>query len=328
MSHLRCVSPLLGLLAVALPLPAQQPPPDPVALLDRCLENLAKAAWVETTFRHHLHGRHLLYAAEGKHIVAPQRKASLYECRVKLGNASGLLQIFCDGERVWRILENGPSRDIRTYPLARLLEAREKIDKTLLGPERTAQLLRDDDAEHGFLGLRGILEEMKERLAWSRAEVVAGPQNRPLYVLEGEWSKAYLDKLAPPRKEGTGTDLRELWTKRTGFIHVPRRCRLHLGQDNLWPYRIEWWGPAVPEGKDELLVSVEYSDPILKPTVPDTQIAQVFQPSEVDKQAAEELDPVLVIRAREQNLLRQMRQEAEANRDQPTLDPTAPLRRP
>lgn len=307
----------------------QERPVEPVSLLEGCLDNLAKLPWLETSFRHYVFARNRYYVSEGKHILAPEMKASLYSCRVKVGNSPGELRIHCDGQRIWRILENGPNREVRTYTLAKLLEARNQIDKTLLGPELTAQLLRDDDAEHGFLGPRGILAELKEKLVWSGVKPGQLADGRPVHVLEGEWSKAFLDKLAPVRKEGSsGPDLRELWTKRTGFIRVPRLCCLHLDKETLFPRRIEWWGPAVPEGPDELLVAVDYENPVLRPPTSPEDQAKVFRPTDAEIESAQDLDPTVILQTREQNLLRLSRQEAEASREQPTLDPTAPLRRP
>ncbi|MCS6975527.1 MAG: hypothetical protein NZM31_00780 [Gemmatales bacterium] len=267
--------------------------------------------------------------SEGKYIVAPERKASVYTCRVSVGKSPGELRIYCDGERIWRILDNGPSREVRTYTLAKLLEAREQIDKTLLGPELTAQLIRDDDAEHGFLGPRGVLLEMKEKLVWSGVKHGQLPGGRSVFILEGEWTKAFVDKLAPARKEGgSGPDLREMWTKRTGFIRIPRRCLLYLDKETLWPYRVEWQGPTVPEGKDEALVILEFQTPSLSAPASPEAFAKIFQPSDSEKEAAQEMDPALILQTRERNLLRQTRQEAESSRDQPLLDPTAPHKRP
>jgi len=326
---------------VALDATAQDKPPAPTKptdkaprtqaeqLLDNALDRLAKTAWLETQFTHSLRTGKMPYAVQGKIVAAQPEKKVCYESRVKLGNSSGLLRVQCDGTNVWRTLEAGESREIKHYTLADLQAARSRIDSALLGPELTAQLLRDDDSEHGFLGVQPALIELKEKLSFPKHSEATLENGKPVYVLEGQWSPAMLDRIAPKKKEGaTGADLREAWEKRTGFERTPRSCKVYLGRDNLWPYRIEWIGPLAPGGKDEALVRIDYSEPTLDKPSAGFDPARVFQPSEEDRKAAEALDPAIIVRAREDNLLRQRRQEEEASRDKSPLDLTTPEKRP
>lgn len=43
---------------------------------------------------------------------------------------------------------------------------------------------------------------------------------------------------------------------------VPRGCRLYLRGEERWPARVEWWGPVTDGGADELLLEVEYREPV------------------------------------------------------------------
>lgn len=332
--RLACLVSLFGSTALAQP-PASPPTTSSTStkrtpaeeLLDKSLEKLAKLPWMETTFKHQVYGKGLLYDATGTHIVAPPEKMVCYETRVKLGNATGLLRIQCDGETVWRILQNGDQKHVTKYSLKERDEARGKIERGRLGEELSAQLLRDDDSEHGFLGIQPALLELKEKMTFPKMES-ATLDGRPVQVLEGEWTKSYLDKVVPPRKEGaSGADRREAWTKRTGFPGFPRSCKVYLGRENLWPYRIEWYGPVMPEGKDERLVALDYSEPKLeKPGSAAT--AKLFRPSDEELEKAEAMDASVLITNR-QNTLKQLKaQEEKALSDKPAFDPSFTPKKP
>jgi hypothetical protein len=282
--------------------------------------------WLETSFTHRLGDAQLPFTVRGKMIVFPGRKCSLYLCQTTLGNASGTFRILCDGTSVWRILEAGGRREVQTYTLAAWQEARQQIDKTLLGPERTAQLLRDDEAEHGFRGLRPMLEELGHKIAWTKAHSGSLPSRGEVTILEGEWSREFLDRLAPPPKEGSSDpDLRDAWRKRTAFIQVPRLCRVYLDRNSLWPYRIEWFGPKVIQGPDEVLVTLDFDPPRTQPPA-DSEVDKLFQPTEAERQAARELDPAALLRIREQAYLRQ--EQEDPGRTGSPLDPASPRQGP
>jgi hypothetical protein len=332
LASLTCLASLFLAAADARPQPATPATaPTPVKrtpaeeLLDRCLDNLAKLRWMETTFKHTVNGKGIPYQAEGRHIVAFPEKKVCYESRVRLGNATGLMRIQCDGETIWRTVHNGELKNHTTYSLKDLQDAREKIDRNNLGPEKSAQLLRDDDSEHGFLGIQPALLELKEKVTFPKLGSGMLPSGKPVHVLEGEWTKAYLDKLAPQKKEGvSGVDRREAWTKRQGFLRVPRTCKLYLGPDNLWPYRIEWYGPLAQEGKDELLTSIEFSEPVLDKPSAGIDPEKIFRPSEAEQKAAQIMDASLFIKTRENNLIQLQRQEDQASGSKSLLEPTTP----
>jgi hypothetical protein len=194
---------------------------------------------------------------------------------------------------------------------------------------RAYQLLRDDDSEHGFLGVLPLLRELKDQVAFRKMESSVLPKDKPVYVLEGEWSQDWLDKLAPKKKEGaSGVDPREAWVKRTGYLRTPRSCKLYLGRENLWPYRVEWYGPVASQGRDELLVRIDYTEPALDKPSAGIDPVQVFRPSEDEARVATNLDPKLRIRERQDRMLQQLRREEQGTAEKSLLDPTTPGKRP
>src|SRR5205807_2217814 len=79
----------------------------------------------------------------------------------------------------------------------------------------------------------------------------------------GTWEPALAATLAPPDKP---------WPE-----GLPRVCRLVLRGAELWPARLEWYGPPDARGKMPLLVEMEFREPLLNERLPEEQLADLFR---------------------------------------------------
>jgi hypothetical protein len=92
-------------------------------------------------------------------------------------------------------------------------------------------------------GLDTLLFGLHGHLIWVRQE-----QHDQDTIITGTWQPHLRPVLAPADQPWPAA--------------LPRACRLMLrGADN-WPGRIEWWGPATEDGRDQLLLEIEYRDPV------------------------------------------------------------------
>ena len=104
-------------------------------------------------------------------------------------------------------------------------------------------LLRDA----AFSGPRTLLGDLRKQLIWVKREAIS-TDGTSLIELTGVWKPELTAKIAAkdePWPEG-----------------VPDRCRLLLDAGNLWPRRVEWWGPVNKKGTT-LLAKLELRDPVL-----------------------------------------------------------------
>jgi hypothetical protein len=269
------------------------------------------------------------WQATGKFILVPGKYKVRYELETKVGGARGLFKVICDGDTVYRVMENAGQHAVQHYKLQTLLESRKAFDPLQIDKEKVAAFERDDDGDHGFLGILPILRDLQANMRFQKMETTVLPGDRPVYLLEGEWTKAYLDKLAPERKPPEGRagqpappNPAELWAKRQPpFVLVPRSCKVYLRRDSLWPVRIDWYGPEKAEGPDVLLSRVEYTEPVVTPR-PEAEAAALFAPSPEEKNISESIDPSVLVKARLETLARQQRLEEEAAKRRSLQDST------
>lgn len=318
------------------PLWAQTPPATPPAeakpeapkptpaeeLLAKAFDRLKDLKWMETDFKQQVFLMGGKWEAKGTYIIAPAENRIAYDVTVHVGGVPGTTKIRCDGQTLWHWQQIGKEKVVFSYPLEKLREASKNLDRNELEPDKVEQLIRDSEAEHGFLGIQPQLEELKQWMTFPKLESTS-LNNKPVYLLQGEWSKAFLDKMAPrPEGEaGKQANLRELYEKRQyPFLNQPRSARVYLGRENLWPYRIEWLGPIKNGGSDELLTVLDFSEPVLAPK-PGTEMSTLFSLPEAEKKLAKETDPAAALKARQQALAHQQKLAEEMSKQKP-LDPS------
>jgi hypothetical protein len=327
------------------PTEKKEPPTVPPAartaadqLLDRAVDKLGKLGAYETEFQHHVNAQGTRLHTTGRFALAPGRKV-LYACNLSFADTQGSLKVLCDGDKIYRVRDALGERVVTTYPLAKLDAARENLknDYGELELPQVEELLEDLAADHGFAGTRPLLADLQKRMTFSRLEPGTlkreGEAAIPVYVLEGEWTKAALERIAPAKKADdpnpNAPDARKLWEERRAFAFMPRKARLFLARDgawpwtdSLWPYRLELLGPTVPGGDNEVVFTLDLKAPSLK-TPPDSQ----FQLSEEEKKLkAHELDPLDLVKARREVALRQ--KAARETQGLAPLSPQSPLTTP
>ncbi len=221
------------------------------ALLGRVLAAVDGQRSISAKVRHKvdLLGREVL----GSGIYLQQGRGAERQLRLELklqtaGTVSSVQQI-CDGSNLW-VLENVAGREnLLHVDVARLRRARPK------SPTATVA--------DGWLGLGGLPKLLAGLDGSFRFSSVAESRLEELRVwtLEGQWEPAKLAALLPDQKDailaGGAVDLTKL------APNLPDRVVVHVGCDDLFPYRIEYWrGAAGGKGAktaeaEKLLVLME-----------------------------------------------------------------------
>jgi hypothetical protein len=158
------------------------------------------------------------------------------QLRTKLHATS--LEHVCDGQQLW-LFETIDGQDRLTLvDVARLHRGRLKSQAPPLSP-------------HMWLSLGGLPKlVLSLKDSFQFGDVVQGRlDDLPVWSVEGRWTPARLAQLLPEQAEainsGAGADLNQLTP------NVPHRVVLHLGCDDLFPYRIEYWRTDTgPEGEN------------------------------------------------------------------------------
>ena len=205
--------------------------PRPQALVAAAVRTLEGHNSVYAQIRHEvdLFGRSL--AGFGSYLEQRQGRNRLVrlELRIQLGDqTSSLLQV-CDGRFLWtyrKLLDNGKLSRIdvarATWGLERARTAPEKGDMDMLpGLGGLPKVLRGLHAAFDFTSAR------KGRLG-----------QLPVWRLRGQWKPQQLAKILPEQEEaiqaGEAPDLTMLPQ------HLPDQVILLLGQEDWFPYRIEY----------------------------------------------------------------------------------------
>jgi hypothetical protein len=180
------------------------------------------------------------------------------ELRIQIGDQqSSLLQILSPptpaGHYLWTYCKLPDEERLSRVDLVRAAQARDKAQPTPgLGTEGMLS---------GLGGLPRLLRGLQAAFDFSSAE--QGHFGRlPVWRLQGQWKPDHLAKILPDQKAaieaGRPPDLGKLPE------HLPNRVVLMLGEDDLFPYRIEYRRgiPEKADGRDDsrALVTMELFD--------------------------------------------------------------------
>jgi len=108
--------------------------------------------------------------------------------------------------------------------------------KTPLTGAQIEQLLNT----RGCGGPYGLLKDLEDKLINLRMEM-------------GVWQGKSILRL-------TGS-LKTMEPNESRLTAEPRRCRVYLDAQTLWPHRVEWWASRKSTDDDFLFLQVEYRDP-------------------------------------------------------------------
>jgi hypothetical protein len=245
--------------------PAQPAPSkaDPAAgkTIKQAIEQLdpARLGWLETTLWQQADSQGISFQAEGRYLSAPPHLVRL-DMKIDLAGGRGESLLVSNGKTVWNSTKIGGEDPIVTkFDL-------KKVEDVLNGPGTLPQVKEEFYRIQVMQGLVPLLQTLSRQMIFTKQES-ARWQGRDVLKLTGEWT---------PEITRTLTQQPSAWPPL-----FPRTCRLYLGRlggTTLWPYRIEWWGPASPGNPDVLLFQMEFRDPkILKPgEKPPKPVAEAF----------------------------------------------------
>jgi hypothetical protein len=264
--------------------------PDPVAteLLARAvarlqpphLEYLQVGVWLQAR----LPGAR--YRGQGRYLLAPGQRFRLELQTKRQGGkrrATTTVLTVSDGRDLWLASRTGTARWSEVQRLC--------VGAILEGPDSPARIpaLRSYFLQGQALrGLVPLMQSLQGELRWLRREGSPGEE-----VLTGTWEPGLAAVLAPPGQP---------WPPA-----LPKVCRLVLRGPELWPARIEWYGPADDRGQMPLLIEMEFRDPVFNHHLPETEAAGLFA-FEPGTSAVEDLTP---------KVLANLKATAEAIRTQP-----------
>jgi hypothetical protein len=233
--------------------------PDPVAteLVNRAVERLhpPHLEWLQAGvwLRARLPG--VQFEGEGRYVLAPGQRFRLemqtQRTHDKRRGSTTTLSV-SNGQDLWLASRAGTAswghvQRIRVGCILGNLESPVRL------PDLRDQFLNGQ----ALRGLVPLMHSLKRELHWLRRQGQAGEE-----VLTGTWAPNVAARLAPrnqPWPEG-----------------LPKVCRLVLRGPDLWPARIEWYGPPDARGMMPLLVEMEYRDRVLNQPIPEVQAAPLF----------------------------------------------------
>lgn len=144
----------------------------------------------------------------------------------------------CDGETLWTYQQFVESRKLTKVDVRQVLDAQADSEA---GPDAPLSL--------GIGGLPEMLRRLNQSFTFSKPEPGTLGQ-WPVVRLEGNWRPGMLAKLLPEQAKaieaGETPNLSKLEQ------HVPHRVTLYLGQNDLFPYRIEYERPSTSSGQPML----------------------------------------------------------------------------
>jgi hypothetical protein len=223
---------------------ARGTPPSPTLVLRSAMSTLERHQTVvaRLRFRIDLLGQRL--TGSGSYLQGPAAsRLSRFEANLQAGDQLCSLQQVCDGQRLWtrRQLLDNPT--LTCVDLSRVLEAAEQSSPA---PDTAVTNL-------ALGGLPLLLRSLDGAFQFDRA--THGQRNSlKTLALRGRWKPSMLALLLPDQaaaiQGGGAADLTRL------LPQVPDEVVLHLGQEDLFPYCVEYLRtPAsVPNGKNALLV--------------------------------------------------------------------------
>jgi hypothetical protein len=147
--------------------------------------------------------------------------------KLRTGSTDNVMQQVCDGATLWIYEDLAGSRALGQVDVGRLRDARPKSQAA--------------PAPDGWLSLGGL----PKLLAALDASFQFGPVSESrldelrVWTLQGHWEPWRLVQLLPDQKQaiesGSAVDLAKLSPR------LPDTVFLHIGCDDFFPYRIEYW---------------------------------------------------------------------------------------
>ena len=221
----------------------------PQVILQSAIRTLERRPTVKAKIRHQVNLFDKNLAGLGSYLEQRYlgKQFSRMELIIQLrGQTSSLLQV-CDGRFLWTYRKLGDESKLTRIDIDRVAEH--------LGKARTVA----DDGQGvlpGLGGLSQVLRGLNRSFDFTTADPGRlGKQRRPVWRLVGRWKPERLVEILPDQEKAVRRGRADL-SKLPG--HVPDRVVLMLGQEDEFPYRIEYRRQG-PED-DRALVTMEFSE--------------------------------------------------------------------
>lgn len=263
---------------------AQDGAPSPQILLGSAIRALESCDSVSAKLRHetHLFGKDLL----GTGIYKEQRPGRDYLMRVELkfpvGDDSCSLVQVCDGRYLWEYRNFPTESKVARTDIVRVIRAMEQADRVPKDPHQPIL--------PGIGGLTKVLRGLADNFEFQTVEPGKwGSQKQLVWRMRGTWNRANWLRLLPDQKAQIEGQQPLNLAKLPEII--PDEIVLLLGQEDLFPYRIEY-RRTQPAKDDESkpsatsLVVVDFTDVSINVEIP----RQTFYYSPGDIKLSEETD--------------------------------------
>jgi hypothetical protein len=229
-----------------------------VKFLDDALARLdpGRVSWLEMQIRQKGRLGRYNIEAEGRYLAGPDNCFRL-ELTTRHGRASATMLAVSDGHSFQQgdRVGDGSWTNLIRLDLKHVLQCPR--------PAASTHVPGDEPRSPSFYGVVPLLRTLRSGITWSRTENVRRGDRR------------FIKLVGTVQDESSRT---KPWPAGT-----PRRCRLYLDPSDLWPHRLEWWGPDSSNGSDTLLMQTEFRDPILNEALSADRCAREFTfPASVD----------------------------------------------
>ncbi|MCC7083927.1 MAG: hypothetical protein IT427_02845 [Pirellulales bacterium] len=216
------------------PTPLSQSPPQGADLLvKKAADALAKHLAISARVRFHVDTFGYQSIGQGtylQHGVGDARKIR-WELKTSIGEQIHLWQQVCDGRYLWQLTQFAPDEPtLNRVDLRRVRQAMDQAGKTVGQPLGFQAGLASG-------GLPQVAEDLRKSFRFMQVEEGRLDQ-LPVWIATGTWQVEVLrpiaKELANQAAKGKSLDLRLLPEQ------LPEEVLVYLGQDDLFPYRINY----------------------------------------------------------------------------------------
>ncbi|MBN1589854.1 MAG: hypothetical protein JW888_10100 [Pirellulales bacterium] len=161
------------------------------------------------------------------------------ELRMPLGEKMGVLVQVCDGRYLWSYRRLLNEEKLTRVDMQRLAQE--------LGSGNDLPLVSPLTSTIGMGGLAGTLRELRRNFHF---EVLGETRllDEPVWQLRGRWLPDRLVAILPDQKKAIDSGKEIDYSKLPP--HLPSHVMLTLGQEDLFPYRVEYRRSEIQEGPD------------------------------------------------------------------------------
>jgi hypothetical protein len=234
------------------------PDANAAAAVARALADLADSTrpWLQTEVKIRSRIPELLFRGQGSYLRAPGQRFRL-EVRTRMDDpemarAEATFLAVSDGHDLWQATRTSKQDlcDVQRIQLGEIYRAADGLPRLAAVRERLL-------AGPGIRGPEQMLRSINQHTSWVHLQVKGDARE-----VVGVWRQNVKASILANSHQ---------WP-----IALPRLYRLTLSGPQNWPTRLEWWGPAAPDGPDRLLAEVDYASPVRDQSLSDEECSRLF----------------------------------------------------